>query len=642
MGTSANRQLACIMFTDIVGYTVIMGEDEDKAFAILRRNREIHKPIIDRFGGKWIKELGDGVLASFFSVTDAVLAAAEIQLATKAENDYQLRVGLHLGEVIFENNDVFGDGVNIAARIQSVAEVGGILISEAVQRNLMNKKGISTRLIGPGTLKNVREVMNLYEVVINNEYQPLYQEKAASLQAKVTKSIAVLPFRSLSKDEDQEYFGDGIAEEIIITLSNIEKLKVVGRSSSFQFKGGKTPVQEIGKILGVSTILEGSVVRRAGKGVRIYTELINAEDGIQIWGQKYDRELNDIFAIQDDIAANISRKLMVSFFSDESRTIPVNMDAYEFLLKGRYFMEKYIEGFDKAMACFTRSIEIDPNYGEAYAELAKLHFLLTMNLFTPPREGFERAKHYAEKALSLNNELGAAQYLLGQINFWYQWDFVLAKQRYETAEHCTTSFYFTGVTVDPWYDAFGYGDYAGAIRKIHKIIETDPLSFYAQMHLGMFYTFSGEGEKAREVLKGMLAVVPTFSEAERLIAYSYLLEGSKDRALHHAKRAAEMAQGMGWAQNLYLITLAASGHHEEARAGLKAMEQQKGPLSISPLGVGLVHSWLGDLDKAFEKFHEALEYRDIWCVSFKHSREFDHVRQDPRFQALLDRIGYPG
>ena len=265
-----------------------------------------------------------------------------------------------------------------------------------------------------------------------------------------------------------------------------------------------------------------------------------------------------------------------------------------------------------------------------------------MNLFSPPREGFERAKYYAEKALALNGELGAAHYVLGQVNFWYRWDFSRSKSEYEQAEHSPTSFYFTGVTVDPWYDAFGFGDYNTAVAKIHRILETDPLSFHAQLHLGFFYTFGGEGEKAREVLKRMLTVVPTFSEAERLIAYSYLLEGDREKALTHAKSAAEMAQGMGWAQTSYLIALAASGHHDEARAGVVEMEKQKGPLSVSPLGVGLVHSWLGDLDKAFDKFNEALEFRDIWCVAFKHSHEFDHVRHDPRFQVLLDRIGYPG
>ena len=642
LSSSGNRQLACIMFTDIIGYTLLMGEDESKAFQILKRNREIQKPIIERFGGVWIKELGDGILATFASVTDAVLAAAEIQLKCKAETDYDLRIGLHLSEVVFENSDVFGNGVNVAARIQSVATVGGIVISETVQRNLTNKKGIETRLLGPETLKNVKEAINLYEVIITDEYVGLPAEdpEINKKSAGAGNSIAVLPFRNLSKDAEQEYFGDGIAEEIIVTLSNIKNLKVVGRRSSFQFKGDAIPVMEIGKLLGVNTILEGSV-RRHGAGLRIYAELINVKDGCQVWAEKYDRALTDIFEIQDDIATNIAQKLMVKFFGDESRTIPVNMEAYELLLKGRFYLEKYIEGFEKALACFTRAVEIDPNYGEAYCELAKVHFLFTMNLFSTPTEGFERAKYYAEKALSLNEELGAAHYLLGQINFWYHWNFNKAKEEYELAEHCKDSFYFTGVVIDPWYKAFGYGDYEGAIQSIYKIIETDPLSFYAQLHLSFFYTFGRQPKKAKEVLNRMLSMAPNFSEAERLIAYNYLLEDDNENALIHARKAAAMAQGMGWAQNLYLMALAKSGQHDEARALLADWELQKGPLNISPLGIGLIFSYLGDLDKAFEYFDRALEYHDIWAVAFKYSAEFDHLRHDSRFQKLIDKIGYP-
>ncbi len=641
-GITGNRQLACIMFTDVAGYTLLMGEDESKAFQILKKNREIQKPIIESFGGRWIKELGDGILATFSSVTDSVLAAAAIQIASKKETDYSLRIGIHMSEVVFENNDVFGDGVNIAARIQSVAKVGGIVISETVQKNLTNKKGIETRLLGPESLKNVKEVVNLYEVIITEEYVGINiaPSVAAPQLAPVGKSIAVLPFRNLSKDEEQEYFSDGVAEEIIVTLSNIDNLKVMGRSTSFQFKGATMSITDIGKMLGVTTILEGSV-RRMGNSLRIYAELINITDGSQLWAERYDRELTDIFQIQDDIAANIAKKLMVKFFGEETRTIPINMEAYEYLLKGRFYLDKFIEGFEKALACFTRAIEIDPNYGEAYCELAKVHFLFTMSLFHTPKEGFERARFYAEKALSLNKELGAAHYLLGQINFWYHWDFEKSKKEFELAEQCNESFYFTGVVIDPWYKAFGYGDYMGAIESVYKIIETDPLSFYSQLHLGYFYTFAKMPVEARDVLNKMLQMVPTFSEAERLIAYNYLLEDDNETALVHAKRAAEMAQGMGWAQNLYIISLAKTGKHEEARTELAAWEKQKGPLNISPLGVGLIYSFLGDMDKTFEYFNKAIEYKDIWCLAFKHNPEFDHVRSDPRFQLLIDKINYP-
>jgi adenylate cyclase len=641
-GISGNRQLACIMFSDIIGYTLVMGEDENKAFQILKRNREIQKPIIERFGGKWIKELGDGVLATFSSVTHAVLAAAAIQAICKTETSYDLRIGLHLSEVIFENSDVFGDGVNVAARIQSLAAVGGIVISETVQKNLINKRGIETKSLGVGNLKNVKEDINLFEVIITSEYEdiPFSDPKMPARIVSTGKSIAVLPFRNLNKDEEQEYFSDGIAEEIIVTLSNIDNLKVVGRSSSFQFKENVIPVTDVGRVLGVTTVLEGSV-RRHGTRLRIYAALINVEDGCQLWAERYDRDLTDIFQIQDDIAAHIAQKLKVKFFGEDSRTIPINMEAYEWLLKGRFYLEKYIEGFEKALACFTRAVEIDPNYGEAYCELAKVHFLYTMNLLYTPAQGFERAKFYAEKALSLNKELGAAHYLLGQINFWYHWDFGKSKLEYELAEHCNDSFYFTGVVIDPWYKAFGYGDYEGAIQSIYKIIETDPLSFYAQLHLGYFYTFGRQPEKAKEVLNKMLSMVPNFSEAERLIAYNYLLEGDNENALLYARKAAQMAHGLGWAQNLFMIALAKSGQHGEARKLLAEWELQKGPLNISPLGIGLVFSFLGDLDSAFEYFNKAIDYHDIWAVAFRYSAEFDHVRHDPRFQDLLDRIGYP-
>jgi adenylate cyclase len=642
LSATANRQLACIMFTDVVGYTKLMGEDEGKAFEILKKNRDIHKPIIERYGGRFIKELGDGMLCTFSSVTDSVLAAADIQTACKADNSYSLRIGLHLSEVVFENNDVFGDGVNIAARIQSIANEGGILISETVQKSLSNKKGIETRLRGHEMLKNVKEGINLYEVLITNEYVvlPMHRKDKEQQTPQTEKSIAVLPFRNLSRDPEQEYFSDGIAEEIIVTLSNIENLKVIGRSTSFQFKGGAIPVMEIGKMLGVATILEGSV-RRMGSTVRITAELINIADGRQLWADRYDRELKDIYEIQDDIAGNIAKKLKVQFFEDETKSIPVKMEAYELLLKGRFYVEKYIEGFEKAVACFTRAIEIDPNYGEAYCELARVNFLLTMNLFIKPREGFERAKYYAEKALILNKELGAAHYLLGQINFWFNWDFVKSKREFEIAENCTDSFYFTGVVIDPWYRAFVLGDYETAIKSIQKILETDPLSFYLQFQLGYLYILSKQFEPGREIFNKMLAIVPEFSEAERILAYSYLLDNDNETALLHSRKAAKMAQGMGWAQNLYIITLAKAGYHEEARKELAEWLNLKGPLNISPLGLGIIYSHLGELDKAFEYFNEALEYRDIWAISFKYDPEYDHLRSDPRFQALIDRISYP-
>ena len=246
-----SRQLAAIMFTDIVGYTALMGNDEQKAFDLLKKNRELQKPIIEQFNGKWIKELGDGVMASFTTVSDAVNAAIKIQEACNTAREFQLRIGIHLGEVVFENEEEFGDGVNIASRIQAIAKPGSIYMSEAVQHNINNKKEINTRFIGEETLKNVNEPMKIYEIIVSREIIPA--EKAPK------KSIAVLPFVNMSNDPEQEYFGDGMAEEIINSLIHLKDLKVAGRTSSLQFKGRNFDLRELGQKLGVNTILEGSV-----------------------------------------------------------------------------------------------------------------------------------------------------------------------------------------------------------------------------------------------------------------------------------------------------------------------------------------------------------------------------------------------
>jgi adenylate cyclase len=637
-----SRQLVCIMFTDVVGYTEAMGLDEERALGILKQNREIQKPLVNKHGGVFIKELGDGVLATFSSVTNAVQAAAEILLQVKEKTSFNLRIGIHLSEVLFENGDVFGDGVNIASRIQSKAAVGSILVSESVQKNLTNKKGLVLNYVDAVELKNVKQPVSIYEVTITPDFEikPITAiEQPKTIVIKKEKSIAVLPFLNLSNDSEQEYFSDGVAEDIIITLSSIQDLKVVGRRSSFAFKGQNISTQQLGQALGAATILEGSV-RKMGNKLRVNTELINAADGKQLWAQKYDREIVDIFEIQDDIANSIAQNLKLNFFADNTKVNNTNLEAYELLLEGRFQVERYVEGFEKALVCFSKAIEIDPNYAEAYAELSKLHLLLTMNLFHAPSFGFETARHFAEKALALNNELGAAHYVLGQINFWYNWDFAQSKLHYEQAEQSKQGFYFSGVVIDPWYYAFVHGDFNAAVKAIEKILETDPLSLHANLHLGYFYTYGLQFDKAIAVLNKILSFVPTFSEAERMLAFNYLFKGELATGLQHAEKAAKLSHDMGWAQNTYIIALALNGQKEKAEMLTKEYEITKGPVHTSPIGIGLIYSSLGQLDKAFDYFQKGIDKKDIWAVALKYSPDFMLLRNDPRFEALVKQIPY--
>src|SRR5215210_4202282 len=339
---SQTRQLAAIMFTDIVGYTALMGEDEKKAFEILNNNRKLQKPLIEQYGGKWIKELGDGVLACFTTVSDAVNAAIKIQEACNVSKEFLLRIGIHHGEVVFEDDDIFGDAVNIASRLQALAPVGGIWISESVQNNVSNKRDIKTKFVRAETLKNVKEPIRIYEIIINDteKEQPKTVVAEINIQKAIPeKSIAVLPFIDMSSTHDQEYLGDGLAEEILNSIVHLKDLKVAGRTSSFQFKGKNIDLRDVGQKLGVNNVLEGSV-RKQGNRLRITAQLINVEDGFHLWSEKYDRNMDDIFAIQDEIALAITEQLKVTLLDKDlelvTKTFTQNPEAFELYLKGMF------------------------------------------------------------------------------------------------------------------------------------------------------------------------------------------------------------------------------------------------------------------------------------------------------------------
>ncbi len=314
-----SRQLAAIMFTDIVGYTALMGNDEQKAFSILNQNRQLQKPIIEKYGGRWIKELGDGVMASFTTVSDAVNAAKEIQLQCRKKGEFSLRIGLHHGEIVFDDDDVFGDAVNVASRIQSIAPVGGIYVSESIHHNVTNKADIETKFVKAEKLKNVKEPVRIYEVLNNNNVQPLQKsiglEKIAEKVRKTSfrsllfllipitliilgimlfsnrgkaifanervESIAVLPFVNESGIADMDYLSDGMTETLINSLSKIKELSVKARSSVFRYKEKQTDPQKAGNELSVQAILNGRVAQRGGN-IILNLELVDVSTGNQI------------------------------------------------------------------------------------------------------------------------------------------------------------------------------------------------------------------------------------------------------------------------------------------------------------------------------------------------------------------------
>ena len=453
-----SRQLAVIMFTDIVGYTALMGHDEQKAFDILVKNRELQKPIVKQFNGRWIKELGDGILASFTTVSDAVNAAIKIQEACHAAKDFQLRIGIHLGEVVFENEDVFGDGVNIASRIQAIASPGSIYISGSVHDNISNKKDFQTKYVKEVRLKNVKENVRIYKVIREGMVvEPIFNiPKQIKSQSKglliltliivlfiagffmkgffatqksyqhakegesIGNSLAVLPFVNISADSSQEYFSDGMTESIITDLAQIPGLLVIARNSVFQYKGKSLSPIEVGNQLNVKYVLQGRV-QHSGDILRVTVQLIETQKGFNVWGNKFDSRLKDVFLMQDDISKHIIEALKIAIEKEDSILKPAptqNLEAYDYYLRGHYLIRINSNNdrnlIDSAITMFEKAISLDPAFALAYAALAKACTSIFF-IFDADLKWETKAYVALDKALSLNANLADAYVAKGNL-----------------------------------------------------------------------------------------------------------------------------------------------------------------------------------------------------------------------------------
>ena len=447
------RKLAAIMFTDIVGYTALTARDEEKAFQLLNTQRELLKPIVEKFGGSWLKEIGDGLLLTFPTVSNAVRCAIKIQQVTKEIEDYNLRIGIHEGEIIEEGGDVFGDDVNVASRIEPFAAPGGIAISQKVQQDISSLPEFTTKYIGQPKLKGVRQEVKVYRITSHG----LPDTKAAGVSAKLERKpvswvrallitlgglilvgigIAgwyIYPFLSLPEPverhfdralavlyldnmgvEADQYFVDGLTEELITRLARIGNLKVASRTDVGIYRAQPASIQQIREDLNVDYVVEGSV-RKEGNQIRVTAQLIKAADGFHLWAETYDRELKDIFALQDDVATSIASKLdMVISGQDQSviaRRPTNNLEAYDTVIKAKSLilssMGYYTEDqFHPIISMLEEAVQLDPAYSDAHATLAGTYLLINLyatDLDTLKRIRFlEKATLEAEEALALD------------------------------------------------------------------------------------------------------------------------------------------------------------------------------------------------------------------------------------------------
>ncbi|WP_276500899.1 adenylate/guanylate cyclase domain-containing protein [Terrimonas pollutisoli] len=643
---SQSHQLAAIMFTDIAGYTALMGEDEEKAFDVLKKNRELQKPIIEQFNGHWIKELGDGVLASYNSVSDAVTAAIKIQEACNAAKDFQLRIGIHLGEVIFENDDVFGDGVNIASRIQAVAEPGSIYISESVYNNVSNKQDISARFVKQETLKNVKEPVRVYEILIKTSRPPLvYPSNSDPEQKKIScKSIAVLPFVNMSSDPEQEYFSDGITEDIIAHISKIRDLKVISRTSIMQYKQTKKSLMEISSDLKVVYILEGSV-RRSGSRLRIVVQLIDAGNDEHIWAETYDRDLTDVFAIQTEIAENVATGLKTRLTSNERKRIATkpteNLEAYNFYMLGRSHYHKATSSdFNQAINYYNKAISLDPGFAVAYAALAVARLYIGVGYWgIRPHEALPEAFMLAEKAHDIDPNLSDAYAAKAEVYDWYYFNWNEADDNYKLAIELNPS----NATAH-LYRAYNLAirrRFAEAFAEREQAIELDPHSILIRLNAFIILMLANQSAKALEEARLLSKLEPASSGNWFCIGWMASQLGLAEESISAYREAYRLTNGETFMKISLAYGLSRAGQQDEARNLLAEIHQQEQKEFVWPMGIALCYAHLSETEKALDYLEKSYEERVGWMLFIGCDPTLDILRKEPRFKELVRKIGPP-
>ncbi|MCM4173840.1 adenylate/guanylate cyclase domain-containing protein [Arenibacter sp. TNZ] len=426
MPNKKNRRIAAIMFTDIVGYTALMQRDENAAVVMRKRHRHEFELNHEHHNGDILQYYGDGTLSVFASGLEAVECAIDIQLALQMENPVPLRIGLHLGDIVFDGTEVYGDGVNLASRIESLGVAGSILLSGNLNDELKNHPHVLTESLGKVELKNISKPVEVF-AVINQGIKIPESFELKAIPQKDTKSIAVLPFVNMSPNPDNEYFSDGMTEEIINALAKIKGLKVTSRTSSFHFKNINLPIVQIGQELNVSTILEGSV-RLSGNKMRITAQLIDVKDDFHFWSETFDRSLEDVFAVQDEISVLIAERLRehIGHFNIEDQLVQdleIPVDVYQRYLKSRYHILKMGKSdIERGISILEKILESWPHFALAHLGMHLGYTLLGTIGLVPLEEAFAKGQPFLDKAMELNENLPECQLHLSYACLIQKWD----------------------------------------------------------------------------------------------------------------------------------------------------------------------------------------------------------------------------
>ena len=641
---AATRRLAAIMFTDIAGYTQLAQTDESGALRLLREQEKIVRPLLAVHQGRKVKSMGDGLLLEFEDALDAVECGVELQRQVHERNAQEgarplrIRVGIHLGDVQRRGTDILGDAVNVASRIEPLAEPGGVCISAQVFDQVHNKVAYRLEKLGPKSLKGVREQIDVYRVVLP------WAAEGAETTGPTLPRIAVLPLANISPDPRDEYFADGLTEELITILSQIKGLRVISRTSVNQYKGTTKTVAQIGSELGADSVLEGSV-RRAGDQLRITVQLIDPRTDEHRWAQTYDRKLENVFAIQAEVAEQTARALRLELIGPERESIrkqpTTNLAAYDLYLKGIHALHQtnVHEGLGKSIKFFEEAIRNDPSFSEAYAQLADVFNGLAGDTL-PWGEAFSRARELVVKALELDPNSSMAHTARGNLALQFDRDYSVAAAEFKRAISLNPS----NASAHLHYGLFlrAVNRFDDAIREFRTTIELDPLWGPPRHGLREVQCLSGDFASAIASAEEERDKHPEDPQSHISLGHTYADAGRRTDGRSEAELAARSLRKAGeYGQWTLAVLWAQVGKPEEARRLLRHLLQTSRTKYVNHLWIAAVYAALGEKEKAFEWLERDNGEGAVGLWVWHHYSAFDPIRGDPRFRSTLERLNLP-
>jgi adenylate cyclase len=640
------RRLAAIVFTDIAGYTAMGQTDEAGALRLLQEQQRLVRPLLEAHRGRQVKTMGDGLLLEFPNALDAVECGVELQRRAHERNGREgiqplrMRIGIHLGDVQRRGTDILGDAVNIASRVEPLAEPGGVCLSAQVFDQVHNKVPYQFQKLGPKALKGIRESVDIYRVVLP------WAEMEAAPDGPAPPRLAVLPLSNISPDPKDEYFADGLTEELISVLSQARGLRVIARTSVMPYKSAPKPIPQIGVELGVDSVLEGSV-RKMGDQLRITVQLIDVRTQEHRWAKTYDRTLEDVFALQAEIAEQTAGALKVELLRSEREAIrerpTTSVTAYEFYLRGiRESQQEYWKGHslkehvEQVTKFFERAIREDPDFSAAYSCLA--NFLLgMMSGVLPERTVGPRVRELVAKALELNPNSSDAHTAQGNLAFQVDHDWTRAEADFQQA-----------IALNPSNAAarFWYGfllqilqRYTEAKKQYLAATESDPLWLGARRNLVWMTMASNDLASAVSLAEALLERCPDNLVARGSLAWMYAFAGRREEAVELTAPLAAAPDLDLWSNRA--AVLAYLGQPQEARALLAAWEEGRLSWYLSLLDAASYYALVGDKEKALSLLErdQAEGDRGLWAPY--RMPWFDSIRNDPRFVAMVRAMKLP-